>query len=121
MQAEKAAKLTPQQVAAQQQEEARKQEEELKKLLQKLPRPTMASRTETSVSLNLSRGNKEEQVRCVHYLDRQWDALKTSFIRFTLAGSDRHSYYHAVVVLTAGVRLMLGDLHLEIFLCLSST
>ena len=62
MQAEKAAKLTPQQLAAQQQEEARKQEEELRKLLQKLPRPTMASRTETSVSLNLSRGNKEEQV-----------------------------------------------------------
>lgn len=71
MQAEKAAKLTPQQLAAQREEEARKQEEDLRKLLQKLPRPTMASRTETSVSLNLSRGNKEEQVPCVHHLNHQ--------------------------------------------------
>ena len=54
--------MTPEQLAAQRQEEVRKQEEELRKLLQKLPRPTMASRTDTSVSLNLSRGNKEEQV-----------------------------------------------------------
>ena len=64
MQAAKAAKLTPEQLAAQQEEELRKQEEELK-LLQKLPRPTMASRTETSVSLNLSRGGKDE-VRIMH-------------------------------------------------------
>lgn len=69
MQAEKAARLTPQQLAAQREEEAWKQEEELRKLLQKLPRPTMASRTETSVSLNLSRGNKEEQVQpMLHFI-----------------------------------------------------
>lgn len=74
MQAAKAAKLTPQQLAAQQEEELRKHEEELKKLLQKLPRPTMASRTESSVSLNLSRGGKEEQVRLVYCRSSHQDA-----------------------------------------------
>ena len=67
-QAVKAARLTPEQAAAQRQEEARRQEEELRKLLQKLPRPTMASRTDTSVSLNLSRGNRDEQVANLHHL-----------------------------------------------------
>ena len=71
VQAERAARLSPQQLAAQREEEARKQEEETRKLLQKLPRPTMASRTETSVSLNLSRGNKEEQVQCILHLKSQ--------------------------------------------------
>ena len=55
MQSSTVKKASPEEVAAQ-------QEEEVRKLLPKLSRPTMVSRTETSISLKLNRGNKEEQV-----------------------------------------------------------
>ena len=38
-------------------------EEEERKAIPKLPRPTMASRTDTVISLSLSRSNKEDAVR----------------------------------------------------------
>lgn len=53
MQISRAKQPSPEEVRAQ-------QEEELQRQLPKLPRPTMASRTDTSISLNLNRGNKDE-------------------------------------------------------------
>lgn len=51
--------LNPQQLA--------EREEEQRKQLGKLPRPTMASRTESSIALHVSRPYKEDTVRhCKH-------------------------------------------------------
>ncbi|KAL0040043.1 hypothetical protein WJX79_003871 [Trebouxia sp. C0005] len=53
-------------------EEVRAQQvEALQRQLPKLPRPTMASRTDTSISLNLNRGNKDEGGPC----EVSWHAL----------------------------------------------